>query len=88
MKVVKIVYDKASKYIIDLFDEFEDEIMLELYNYDSKQKKDCIPILTKYGAREKPLIVFENEMGEYAAHWAESNEDITPELIRKYLNAD
>ena len=61
MKVVKIVYDKESRWIIELFDEFEDEIFLELFDYDHyKEKKKAIAVLTQYGARQKPLIVFES----------------------------
>lgn len=87
MRVVKIVYDNNCKHIIELFKEFEDEIFLELYNYDSKERKNCIPILTRFGTKNKPLVVFEDENQiEYGAIWAEGDEKLTTDAIRKYLN--
>ena len=50
---------------------------------DYKQKKKAIPILTRHGTLNVPLIVFADEnLDEYAAIWSETNPDWKLEIER------
>lgn len=88
MKIVKLVFDNSCAYVLDVLEELDEKIILETYNIDHyKEKKSAIPIMTRFGTKKVPLLVFSDEnLIEYAAHWAESNEEITVELIKKYIN--
>lgn len=87
MKVIKLVYDFSCTYVLSILENLEDKIILESYNIDyHKDKKSAISLMTRYGTKKVPLLVFEDEnLEEYAAHWAESNEEITAELINNYI---
>jgi hypothetical protein len=87
MKIVKVVYDDATKYILDIIKDIKVKIYLEEYNYSiTKDKKKAIPIMTRHGTKNLPLVVFENEnIEEYAAIWSESSPDWLEE-INKILN--
>lgn len=88
MKIVKVIFDNSSSYVLDILNELEDKIILETYNVSLyKEKKLALPIMTRFGTKQVPLLVFMDEnLIEYAAHWAESNEEITVDLINKYIN--
>lgn len=88
MKVIKIVYDTDTRYILDIVDQIELTIYVEHYNISNhKQKLRAIPIMTRHGTRKVPLLVFEDEnLKEYAAIWSESNPDWLTEINKILLN--
>lgn len=84
MKFIKVVYNDESDFILNILNEFDIK-QIELYNIDDyKQKKKAIPIMTRHGTKNVPLIVFEDEnLQEYAAIWSESYPDWRLELSKK-----
>lgn len=89
MKILKVVYDENTKYILDIVNSITTKIYLESYDYGHyKDKKKAIPIMTRQGAKQLPLVVFEDEnLIEFAAIWAESKPDWLVE-INKILKND
>lgn len=86
MKILKIVYDDDSKFILDIINKLKESynLYVETYNYNHyKEKKKAIPILTRNGSKQLPFLVFEdNNLVEYCAIWAESNPDWEKEIIK------
>jgi len=87
MKILKVVYDETTKYILDIVNSVTTKLYIESYDAGHyKEKKKAIPILTRHGTTNVPLLVFEDEnLTEYAAIWSESNPDWLAE-INKILN--
>ena len=85
MKVIKVVYNDETKFIVDIVNAIKEKHLLELYNTDfHKDKKKAREILERHGTRNLPLIVFENEnLDEYAAIWSEQNPDWRVEINNK-----
>lgn len=77
MKILKVIYDNNTKFILDLIKLVDTKIYVESYDYSHhKEKKKAIPIMTRHGTDNVPLIVFEDEnLEEYAAIWSESKPD-------------
>lgn len=87
MKILQIIYNKETSYIFDVLKELQIRVCIEQYNIDHhKEKKKALPIMTRHGTPNVPLIVFKDEnLEEYAAIWSESNPDWLAE-INKILN--
>lgn len=87
MKIIKIIYDDDTCFILDIVERVEKPKWIEQYNIsDYRQKKKALPIMTRHGTKQVPLIVFEDEnLQEYAAIWNESNPD-WEKAINKILN--
>jgi len=89
VKVIKIIYDDNTTFILDIVEKVQEnfKLYIEKYNIDDfRQKKKALPIMTRHGTGNVPLIVFENEnLDEYAAIWVESDTDWLIE-INKILN--
>lgn len=87
MKVVKVAYNNDSEGVLNVFQDLSEKIVLETFNYDHhKERKHALVIMTNYGTKQLPLIVFEDENLEgYAAIWHENGQEITKDLILKYL---
>jgi hypothetical protein len=88
MKIIKIVYSDQSKFILELVKQLTTKVYVESFNVSHyKEKKKAIPILTRHGTTNVPLIVFENEnLEEYAAIWSESYPDWIVEINKILLN--
>jgi uncharacterized membrane protein YoaT (DUF817 family) len=88
MKIIKVIYNNQTTNILDELKNIKINHILETYNIDFyKDRKKAIPIMTRFGTKNVPLIVFADEnMEEYAAIWNESNSKITSDLITSYLN--
>ena len=84
MTIIKVIYDDKSEFILDIINNLPYKLYIEKYNLDDyKQKKKAIPIMTRFGTKLAPLIVFENEnLEEYAAIWSESSPDWLLEINR------
>ena len=85
MKVIKVVYNNETKFIVDIVNAIKEKHLLELYNTDfHKDKKKAREILERHGTRNLPLVVFENEnLEEYAAVWSEQNPNWRVEINNK-----
>lgn len=77
MKVIKVLYNKSSNFIIDIVDSFEDVAIIEKIDADfHKNAKRVRGIQTSFGTKNFPLVIFEDEnLIEVAAIWPEHNPD-------------
>lgn len=84
MKVLTVIYDNKSEYILDIVKSVQKKVLIQTFTLDDyKQKKKAIPILTRHGTLNVPLIVFADEnLDEYAAIWSETNPDWKLEIER------
>lgn len=82
MKIIKVVYDDESNFIVDTINKLKKNSIVDFYNIDDyKQKKKAIPIMTRYGTKKVPLVVFANEnLDETTAIWSEQNPDWDVEI--------
>ena len=91
MKIIKVVYNNDTKFILDIINtcinNSKNKVYKEEFNIDHyKDKKRAIPILTRFGTKNVPLIVFENEaLEEYKAIWSENSPNWEID-INKILN--
>ena len=85
MKIIKVIYNSESEFILGIVDTVPDKHIIEKYNMDfHKDKKKAREILERHGTKNLPLIVFENEnLDEYAAIWSEQNPDWRVEINNK-----
>lgn len=88
MKIIKVIYNETTDYILDIVQQFSTGIYVETFNTDHyKEKKKAIPIMTRHGTTNVPLLVFEDEnLEEYAAIWSELNPDWKKEINKVLLN--
>lgn len=86
-QLIKVVYDENCKFILDIVEKYN--IKKETYNLNHyKEKKLGIPILTRNGTRNVPLITLVDSSGEEnKVIWSESNPNWKEELD-KLLNKD
>jgi hypothetical protein len=87
MKILKIVYNNESEFIIDIIKNLPIKTYNEFYNIDLyKDKKRAIPIMTRFGTKQVPLIIIGNEnLKEINAIWSENSPNWSEEII-KLLN--
>ena len=85
MKVLTVIYDDKTEYITKIVDNIQEKILIEkLTLEDYKQRKKAIPIMTRHGTTNVPLIVLSDEnLDEYAAIWSEENPDLEKKIIEK-----
>ena len=86
MKILKVVYDNDSKFILDIVKSIDRKFYLETYNISNyKEKKKALPIMTRQGTKLVPLVVFENEnLEEIDVIWSENTPDWKTEIIKKF----
>lgn len=84
MKILKIIYDNSCKYIINIVDDIPVTLYVEAYNISNyKEKKLALPIMTRHGTKNVPLLVFEDEnLVEYEAIWSEENPNWEEEILK------
>lgn len=85
MKIIKVIYNSESEFILGIVDAVQSKHIIEKYNTDfHKDRKKAREILERHGTKNLPLIVFENEnLDEYAAIWSEQNPDWRVEINNK-----
>lgn len=85
MKIIKVIYNSESEFILGIVDAVQAKHIIEKYNMDfHKDRKKAREILERHGTKNLPLIVFENEnLDEYAAIWSEQNPDWRVEINNK-----
>lgn len=87
MKILKVAFDDNTAFIVDIVNSVKHSLWVEYYNIsDYRQKKKALPLMTRHGTKQVPLIVFEDEnLQEYAAIWNEQSPDWFA-AINKILN--
>lgn len=84
-QVVRVVYDDSCRFILDIFEGIDPEIIeVETYNFDHyKEKKLALPIMTRNGSRNLPLVEFVDEEGESPkVIWSETKPDWGQEISK------
>jgi glutaredoxin len=77
-QLIKVVYDDHCKFILDIIDKYN--IGKETYSLDHyKERKKGIPILSRNGTRNVPLVVLIGDDSEKVI-WSENNPDWEKEL--------
>lgn len=84
MQAIRVVYDDNCRFILDILDSIEFGIRVETYDYNHfKERKKALPIMTRNGTRNLPVIEFVNDEGEESdVIWSETNPDWKEEIIR------
>lgn len=88
MKVLKIVYNNETKFILDVIKDIKIKNYHECYNLDIfKDRKKAIPLMTRFGTKNVPLVVLLDEnLNEIDAIWSEDNPDWKEVINKKLLN--
>ena len=87
MKILKVIYNNDTKFICDIVDQITHKVYIEKLNVnDRNTMKTAYSVMTRFGTKKLPLLVFEDEnLVEYNAIWSERNPDWKEE-INKILN--
>lgn len=85
MKIIKVIYSNSTKGILQVLDRLDKtkySLYIEVYNINNKKdKKNAQGIMTRFGTKILPLIVFEDEnLVEYKAIWSETNPNWEEEI--------
>lgn len=85
MRIIKIVYNKESNFIVDIVEEFKSHCILEFYNINKRQDmKKARVIQEDMGTKNLPLIAIEDENFELVGGiYSESKPNWRLELISK-----
>ena len=77
MKIIKVIYDDKTTFINKIIDNITEKVIVERFTLeDYKQRKKALPIMTRHGTMNVPLVVFADEnLDEYAAVWSEQKPD-------------
>ena len=87
MQTLKVLYNNNCTFITDIVNKFKDYFYIELYNYDSKQKKKVKLMMEDFGTLNLPLIIFQDEnLKDIFAIWSENNPDWEKEILNKLNN--
>jgi len=85
MKIIKVVYNNSTDFIVEIVNCFKKFGIIEFYNMDHfKDRKKGSPIQGRFGTKNLPLIVFADEnLEEVDAIWPENSPDWKKEIINK-----
>lgn len=85
MKIIKVVYSEETKFILDVISKINIPVLTEPYDVSfHKDRKKAREIMERYGTKNTPLLVFEDEnLEEYGAIWSESSPDWNKEILKK-----
>ena len=88
MKVLKVVYSNETNFILDVIKDIKIKNYHECYNLDIyKDRKKAIPLMTRFGTKNVPLVVLLDEnLNEIDAIWSENSPDWEVEITKKLLN--
>jgi hypothetical protein len=78
--LIRVVYDEDCRFILDIVNKYN--IEKEFYSLSHyKERKKALPILTRNGTKNVPLIEFVDEEGEESkVIWSETNPNWEQEL--------
>jgi len=78
--LIRVIYDEDCRFILDIVNKYN--IEKEFYSLShNKERKKALPILTRNGTKNVPLIEFVDEDGEESkVIWSETNPDWEQEL--------
>ena len=84
MKVLKVVYSNETNFILDVIKNIKIKNYHECYNLDIyKDRKKAIPLMTRFGTKNVPLVVLLDEnLNEIDAIWSENNPDWEVEITK------
>lgn len=85
MRVIKVVYNKDTNFIVDIVEEFKDNCILEFYSINKRQDmKKARVIQEDMGTKNLPVIAIEDENFELVGGiYSESKPNWRSELISK-----
>jgi hypothetical protein len=89
MKIIKVLYNKETDFILNIVAQFQAGNIIELFDADIHTNlKKIRPMQVRFGSKNYPLIIFENHnLEEVFAIWSEANPDWS-EAINTYLQRD
>lgn len=84
MRFVQVIYNNDTDYIKEIILKYQKSELVEFFNIEyAKEKKKAIPIMTRMGTKNVPLIVFLDEnLEDTSAIWSENNPDWDKEIIK------
>ena len=84
MKVVRVAYNKDTKFIIDIIEKFEEYFYLEKYNLNNRKESKIVrSIQTELGSKNLPLIAIQDEnLDLIGAIWSENKPNWEEEIIK------
>ena len=84
MKVLKVVYSNETNFILDVIKNIKIKNYHECYNLDIyKDRKKAIPLMTRFGTKNVPLVVLLDEnLNEEDLIWSENNPDWEVEITK------
>lgn len=85
MKIIKVAFNNSHLELIETINSLSSPKLIELYNFDTRKgKKKAREMMERFGTKNLPLIVFENEnLEEYDAIWSEQNPDWKLEISKR-----
>lgn len=85
MKTIKVIFSNDTTFINGIISNIDIPYIFEGYNVSYlKDRKKTREMMARYGTKQVPLIVFEDEnLKEYGAIWNEQNPDWKKEIIKK-----
>jgi len=88
MRVVKVVYNNNTKFILDILKNIKGNFIAEYFNLDKrKEQKSARVIQTELGSKNSPLVAILDENLELVgAVWPENNPDWEKEITHKINN--
>lgn len=84
MKILKVVYNNSTDFIINIVDKFKDQLYIETYNQNVyKDRKKVYEIQEELASKNYPLLMFKDENLEIVGGiWSEGNPDWEKEIKR------
>lgn len=88
MRVIRVVYNNKTKFILEILEEFNETFIVETYSMDKrKEVKTARTIQENMGTKNVPLISIEDENLEIVAGiYSETKPDWKIELTNKLKN--
>ena len=88
MRLTKVIYNDSTEFVVGIVSKLTKKNLTEYYNIDDyKQRKKALPIMTRHGTKEVPLIVFADEnLQEVSAIWSEQKPDWKEEILKNLNN--
>lgn len=88
-QIVRVVYDDSCRFILEIAESLTDVIKVETYDFNHyKERKGAIPIMTRNGSRNLPLVEFVDIEGDVSkVIWSETDPDWKDEIY-EILNVE
>lgn len=85
MRVLKVVYDNKTSFIVDIVNSIKGNYLVDFYSLNKRKEiKYAKEIQTELGTTKLPLIAFLDENFELVdGIWSENNPDWKNEILNK-----